>query len=197
MISRRAFLVAVPLVPSLAGLGACAATDPAPSFPPFHVGGAPLRLNVAEIEVVDRSSFFGEGHVEGEFDVPPLTALTNWLGDRLQAAGSSGRLTVTITDASAIEERLATTGGVQGVFTDEPGARVTTRLDVRFDARREITDGTTTAQTTVSVSQTDTVPKDAGFTERRQVLYGLSRRLIEDFDAKAIPALRRYMADFL
>lgn len=197
MISRRAFLAAVPLAPSLAGLAACASTDPAPSFPPFRIGDGPLRLNVAEIEVVDRTSFFGEGHIESDFDVKPLTALTDWIGDRLQAAGTSGKLTVTIGDASAVEERLTTTGGVQGVFTDEPGARVTTRLDVRFDARRERADGTDTAQATVTVSQTDTVPKDASFTERRQLLYALSRRLIEDFDAKAMPALRHYMGLFL
>ncbi|MDD3444536.1 MAG: hypothetical protein PHS60_03950 [Zavarzinia sp.] len=191
MFTRRAFLVAVPA----SGLAACAAKGPAPSFPPFHVGDGPLRLNVARIAVEDRSSLLGAGHIEGEFDVSPLTALNNWIGDRLDAAGSSGILTVTVRDASAIEERLETTGGVSGLFKDEPGAKVTARLRVDFTA--DDPDRLVTARSSVAVERFTTVPKDVDFTERRQLLYSLSKGLIEDFDRKAMVSIPQYFGAFL
>ncbi|PWR18906.1 hypothetical protein [Zavarzinia compransoris] len=191
MVSRRDFLIAVPA----AGLAACAGRDPAPSFPPFHVGGSPLLFNLAEVEVRNLSTALGQGHVEADFDVPPLTALENWVGDRIQAAGASGRLIVNVREASAVQERLATTGGVEGLFRSEQGYKVTVRLVVEFVA--EDPSRLVGGRTTVAVDQFKTMAEDVSFTERRQTNYALSRTLIEAFDAKAVPSLRQFLGPFL
>ncbi len=190
MISRRELLVAVPVL----GLAACS-HDPAPSFPAFRFEGTPLLFNLADISIDNRFSPLGEGHIEADFDVSPETALENWVGDRLQAAGSSGRLVVTVTDASAVQERLSTTNGVEGLFRDEQGFKITVRLGVDFVA--DDPGRLSTARTHVEVETFKTLAKDVSFTERRQAYYSLSRGLIDDFDAKAVPALRQHFRLFL
>lgn len=191
MLSRRELLVAVPAL----GLAACASQDPAPSFPPYHIGGGPLLFNLGDIEVVNLSAAIGPGHVEGDFDVPPLTALENWAGDRLQAAGTTGKLTLNVRQASAIQENLATTGGIEGLFRSEQGYKVTVRLEVEFVA--EDPTRLVSSRTTVVTEQFKTMPENVSFTERRQTNYALCRVVIEAFDAKATPALRQFMAPFL
>ena len=87
----------------------------------------PIALDVAVIDVVDQSSDgMGGKHVEHLFPTAPKTAVHNWVRDRLVATGTSGSARVIINDASALEEKLKTTSGIKGVFTNDQSERYTT-----------------------------------------------------------------------
>lgn len=194
MLSRRELLIALPLT----GLvGACASKDPAPSFPAFSFAGGPLLFNVADIATENVFSPLGTGHVEADFDVSPQVAFENWMGDRVQAAGSNGHMTVTLLDASAVEEYLPVTTGIEGAFRSEQGRKVTARLSARFAAEQREGEAWRRAESTVTAEYFATMAKDVSFTERRQVLYSISRELIDQFDARAMAALRRDLRAFL
>ncbi|PWR22623.1 hypothetical protein [Zavarzinia aquatilis] len=194
MLSRRELLIALPLT----GLvGACASKDPAPSFPAFSFAGAPLLFNVADIATENTFSPLGTGHVEADFDVSPQVAFENWMGDRVQAAGSNGHMTVTLLDASAVEEYLPVTTGIEGAFRSEQGRKVTARLSARFRAKVTNGESGSEAESTITAEYFATMAKDVSFTERRQALYAISRELINEFDARAMAALRRDMRAFL
>lgn len=194
MLSRRDLLIALPLTGLVA---ACASKDPAPSFPAFSFAGAPLLFNVAEISSASSFAPLGNGHVEADFDVSPQSAFESWQGDRLQAAGTNGRLTVTLLDASAVETYLPVTNGIEGAFRSEQGRKVSTRISARFAAEVREGEAWRRAETTVTAEYAQTMDKDVNFTERRQVLYSVSRELINQFDARAVAALRQNLRAFL
>jgi len=191
MLSRRHFLG----VSAVGLVSACAGNrDPAPTFPAFSFKERPILLNVAEVTVDNRYTPLGEGHLEVDFDVPPAQALTDWAGDRLQAAGTSGQAGVLITEASAIQQSLATAGGISGAFQTDQAWRITVRLAAEIVAQSA--DGLNTARASAQVERSTTLPEDVTFTERRQAYYTLTGDAVREFDKLAQASIDRYMGAF-
>ena len=96
MIPRRSVL----LLPLLAS--ACADDDvPARSFPlPSYSYLTPIRLNVASIEIDDRSPPSPGASVESLAPIRPSDMLKQMANDRLVAAGSTGRAVFVIDRAT-------------------------------------------------------------------------------------------------
>ena len=103
-----------------------------PRFPDITFGHLPpLRLDVASIDIVRAYTPTSMApNIEQSFPVQPMTAMERWVRDRLQAVGTSGVATVTITDASAVEQRLARTQGIRGAFTTDQAERYTARVEM-------------------------------------------------------------------
>jgi len=92
---------------ALLALAACA-SDPAPVARTVADKDAPLNLDVASIDVLDRS---GPALADSPYNVnnfqPTLAAATrSWATQKLKAAGPAGQAIVTITDASLKEVPL-------------------------------------------------------------------------------------------
>ncbi len=194
MLTRRRFLAATALGAAGAGLAACAGSDPAPTFPSFSFNEPPILLNVAEVTVENLYSPLGEGHIEADFDVPPDRALTDWAGDRIQAAGASGRATVVINEASAVQQSLATTGGIQGAFQVDQAWKIIVRLSA--DIAAQSGDGLNSGRASVQVERTKTLPENVSFIERRQAYYTLTGDAIREFDRQAVVAIAQYLGAF-
>jgi hypothetical protein len=94
----------------LAGMvGAC--QTPLPPPPTFaeitFASEAPIRLNVASVDVVDEYlPPLKPPNVDHEFPVKIATVAERWGRDRLRAVGAAGSVRVTIKDASAIATDL-------------------------------------------------------------------------------------------
>ena len=108
MFARRSVL----LLPLLAA--ACADDVPPRTFPlPSYGFLTPIRLNVASIEVDDRSAPVSGQSVEAYSPLRPADALKQMATDRLVAGGSGGRAVFVIDDASL---RRAD-GGIDGLMS--------------------------------------------------------------------------------
>ena len=108
MIARRTVL----LLPLFAA--ACADDDEAQqSYAlPSYAYLTPIRLNVASIEVDDRSPPVPGRSVEAVSPIRPADALKQMANDRLVAAGSAGRAVFVIDQASLVRAG----GGIDGVM---------------------------------------------------------------------------------
>ena len=108
MIARRSVL----LLPLFAA--ACADDDAAPRVfsPPNYSFLTPIRLNVASIQIDDRSPPNVPNGLDGSSPVRPLDALKEMANDRLVAGGSAGRAVFVIDQASIV--RAA--GGINGTL---------------------------------------------------------------------------------
>lgn len=151
MIARRAVL----LLPLLAA--ACADDDVSRSFTaPSYSYLTPIRLNVASVEIDDRSAPFSENSVEGYSPLRPSDALKQMANDRLVAAGSAGRAVFSIDQASlqragsGIEGLMAVhldvfagpAGGERAGFAEARVARRRTSTDTSEDSRAVLYDFT-------------------------------------------------------
>ena len=107
MIARRSVL----LLPMFAA--ACATETVVRSYPlPSYGYLTPIRLNVASIEVNDRSPPVAPDSIEALSPLRPADALKQMAADRISAAGSAGRAVFVIDQASL--RRVG--GGIEGMM---------------------------------------------------------------------------------
>ena len=174
MIVRRSVL----LLPLLAA--ACGGDDNAPrdfSFPSYSYL-TPIRLNVANIEVDDRSPPTTGGSVEGLSPLRPSDALKQMANDRLVAAGSAGRAAFVIDQASL--KRVG--GGIEGLMAVHldvfagPGGERAGFAEARVARRRTSTD----------------TGEDA-----RAVLYNFTIQMMNDMNVEFEFQVKRSLRDWL
>ncbi len=150
MIARRSVL----LLPLLAA--ACEGDEVPRNFAPPNYGYlTPIQLNVANIEVDDRSPPAADNSVEGASPLRPSDALKQMANDRLVAAGSAGRAVFVIDQASLTRagggidglmavhlDVFAGPGGERAGFAEARVARRRTSSDTGEDARAVLYDFT-------------------------------------------------------
>ena len=129
------------VVIALLGLAGCAAPPQPPSFPDIRFTATPpLQLDVSEIGLYGTFQPSNQlPEIDSSFPVPPVTAIQNWVHDRLAADNptSTAQARVTILDASVRQVALKpTTSGIENVFTKEQAYR----YDGHAAARIEIYD---------------------------------------------------------
>lgn len=116
---RRVWIAAVLLPLAFAGCGEDDAPPVAHSFPPLHYEYLPkLRLNVANIQVVDHSLPVGPQDVASSSPVVPAQALAQMARDRLFAVGNAGAASFVIDQASIVREPNGALDGQLAVHLD-------------------------------------------------------------------------------
>ena len=140
MLARRSVL----LLPLLAA--ACAddqATAPR-SYPlPSYSFLTLLRLNVANIEIDDRSPPVGSGSIESLAPVRPVDCLKQMANDRLVASGSAGRAVFVIDRATLVRQGGVVDGVLAvhlDVFAGSGGGDRAGYAEARVARRRASTD---------------------------------------------------------
>jgi hypothetical protein len=182
-LSRRFAAVA-----ALVALVACAdgeappSTVPPRSFDYSHL--VPLKLDVARVEIVEQFVPPRTApNVDHRAPIEPRVALAQMARDRVQAWGSTGSATVTITDASLIEERLARGGGVASLFAAQPSERYTLNLGIVLEVRNAgARDGGTgtSGRAEARISRTRTVNDDVTLAQRERVWDEMLRAAMDD-----------------
>jgi hypothetical protein len=174
MIARRSVL----LLPLLAA--ACGGDDDAQrSFPlPSYSYLTPIRLNVASIEIDDRSLPAGGDSVESLSPLRPADALKQMANDRLVASGTAGRAVFAIDQASLRRVR----GGIDGLMA--------VHLDVFAGAGTERS-GYAEARVARRRTSTD-VDENA-----RAVLYDFTVQMMNDMNVEFEFQVKRSLRDWL
>ena len=161
-------------------LASCVSEAPPPPVytPLDYAYLAPLRLNVARIEIDDSWTPPGAQDLSALSPVQPVDALRRMLHERLLAAGNAGRALATIEDGSIVQGY----GGLAGHFS--------VRLDI-------FTSGETpAAYAEASVARTLGVPP-GGSDTMQSALYTLTRQMMDDMNVELEYQVRRSLHDWL
>ena len=174
MIARRSAL----LLPLL--LAACGGDDDAlrTFAPPSYSYLTPIRLNVANIEIDDRSPPATGNSVEGLSPLRPSDALKQMANDRLIAAGSAGRAVFVIDQASL----RRVNGGIEGLMV--------VHLDVFAGSGGERAGF---AEARVARRRTSTDTNESS----RAVLYDFTMQMMNDMNVEFEFQIRRSLRDWL
>lgn len=172
MIARRSLL----LLPLLAA--GCIGSGPPRSFPlPNYNYLTLLRLNVATVEIDDRSTPVGGNSLEAVSPLRPADALKQMARDRLLAGGSSGRAVFVIDQASLRHQD----GGLDG--------RMAVHLDIYAGGDSRV--GYAEAQVARRRVSTDTDE------EARGVLYDFVVEMMGDMNVEFEFQVRRSLKEYL
>lgn len=173
MIARRTVLLLPLLVAACGGDDNAQQTFPMPSYSYL----TPLRLNVASVEIDDRSAPVGGNSVGSLSPLRPADALKQMANDRLLAGGNSGRAVFVIEQASLTRSN----GGIDGIMA--------VHLDVY--AGSDTRAGYAEARVVRRRTSTDT-DEDA-----RTVLYNFTLQMMKDMNVEFEFQVRRSLKDWL
>lgn len=175
---------------------ACSTPPPAINQPQLTFAHqVPIRLGVRRIEIVRAySPPMRAPNVEHRFTTSPAKAAERWATDRLQAAGGDAVARFVILDASVLEEKLPTTGGLGGYFTVDQGARYTANLEVRLDILDS--KGVRLAFGEAKAFRDQTVPENASINAREGHWFRLTEDLLKDFDREIQTIIQTHLAGF-
>lgn len=193
MLSRRLVLAAGTTTLLLA---ACQSTPPRPAPRPVDFSNfGPIVLNAGTIDVVDAYRPMGAKHVEGRSAVPPAEAVRRWAAERLQAAGGTGRVRVTIRDASIVEVALPTKKGITGYFSNDQAQRYDGRIEVEITGEVPDTgNGGFRGVTRSTVTHSTTVAENISLADREATFLEITRRMMDDLNARLDAGIRKDLA---
>lgn len=179
-------------------LAACATPDPAPRYADITFqGGQKIGLDVGSIEVVNEyREPLSRPHVEHLVPVNPGRTMERWASDRLTASGTQfNRAVLRVKEASIVEEKLRTTTGLRGTFTNEQSERYTATAE----AVLEILDnrGSRIGMAEARVQRSRTVPEDITLNDRERAWYELTETTLRDLDATLTRNVQTHLGRFL
>ncbi|WP_298368451.1 hypothetical protein [Azospirillum sp.] len=197
MPSRRFFLAVAAV--AVLGLSACQSAPPRPAPRPIDFSNfGPIILSAGGVDVVNGYRPGGGKHVEDRSAVPPVEAVRRWASERLQAAGGAGRVRVTIKDASIIEVALPKTEGVKGYFTTDQAQRYDGRIEVEVSGDMpDNSAGAFRGMTKAIVTYSTTVPENIALADREAIFLDITRRLVEDLNARLDSGIRKDLAPMI
>lgn len=180
----RGFWVALGTVLSVGILSACTSAPPAP---PTEISitfqhRAPIALNVAKIELVDRyQPTLRSPHVEHLHKVTPSTVIRAWADERLRAVGTRGLITLIVEEAGVVEEPVSVSAGLGGLFRDEVDTRLVGVIRARFEHIEVGPPGASHSVEVVAEASAE-VLESATLNERDLAYFRLVERLAGEFD---------------
>jgi len=178
-------------------LAGCETPIPRRDFPEMtftHL--PPISLDVARIDVVQLfDPPLKPPHVEHEMPLQPHMAVSRWVSDRLKPTGSGGQAKVTIRDASVIEERLKSVGGIRGAFTTEQSERYVGKIEVEIEAVGG--KGLRAASAVARTQRSRTIAEDATLRQRESFWFEMTERMMRDFDRTFEAQIRQHLTAFL
>lgn len=177
------------------GLAACETPVETQKLPEITFGHeAPIRLNVARIEVVsDYQPPMKAPNVDHLFPTPPLKALRTWARQRLKAVGRSGTARFVIRDAKATESALEMKKGFTATFTKQQSQR----FDLAVDAELRITEGPSHGFAEARAMRFSTIREDASLNAREKLWFDLTEKLMADFDKEMENNIRHNLGHWL
>lgn len=172
------------LVPLLAGVAACTSVPPAA---PADIAitfqhRAPIALRVSTIDVVDQyEPTLKAPHVEHLHSVTPASIVHRWARERLSAEGQRGQITLILTEAGVIEQNLEVSGGVGGLFSDEPDTKLLGVIQARFE-HADVGPPAASSSVEIQVEASVEILESATLNERDLAYFRLVEKLAKEFD---------------
>ena len=190
-------LIQFVLFSMILAIAACETPIPRRDFPEMTFTHLPsISLDVATIDIIQLfDPPLKPPHVEHEMPIQPHMAVSRWVSDRLKPTSSSGHAKVTIRDASVIEERLKSVGGVRGAFTTEQSERYVGKIEVEIKAVGGR--GLRAASAVARTQRSRTIAEDASLRQRESFWFELTERMMQDFDRTFEAQIRQHLTAFL
>jgi hypothetical protein len=176
---------------------ACTVPAPQQAYPPLSFAHlAPIRIDVAEVEVVDNyRPPLAAPNVEHAFPITPAAALMRWAADRLVAAGETRTARLVIEDASVRAEPLPVREGLTGLFYKEQEVRYEGTLRAVLEVRTER--GYRDSFATANVVRARTAPEAMTLNERERLFVEIVQDLVTVMNQEFEAQIRRHMAQDL
>lgn len=174
-------------------LTACVTTPMPIHHQPLDYTALPITpLDIAEIMVInDASPTPLTSELGQQFGRTPEDAIREWVGRRIQAAGTQGSYTVVLKDANIVSTPLPTSKGVKGYFKREQAERWDAYLNVMI-AIEGSSQMLPPAEITINARASQTLPQDASAEERHQTYESILNNLIRSFDGEAKKQMDTY-----
>lgn len=190
----RRLLLSLPLLAA-----ACASREEAPAPLPSLVAGyghlTPLRLNVADVEVLDPAP--GAVLVQEPAPVRPEQEAARMAKERLQAYGTSGTARFRVETARLVREPLPTSGGLTGLFRTEQAERLTCHIRVRLEVTSP--DGSSAGFAEAEARRSRTLEEGASTATRSRAAEELVRQTMDElnveFEYQTRRALRAWLTE--
>jgi hypothetical protein len=189
MIPRRLVLLGLPL--AAAG---CATDDPA-ALPPLVTGYrhlTPLRLNVGEIVFPDPAA--AVVRVDLPAPLRPEVEVRRMGQERLVASGTAGQARFVVRTAEFRRERLAPAGGLAGLFSGEPGERLTCRVGAELELRDAEEQA---ARVEAEARRSRTLPDGTSAAARLRAAEEIVRQAMDDLNVEFEFQVRRVLRAWL
>jgi hypothetical protein len=195
VMDRRGFLFAAWV--GLVSLVGCNTPPPQQKLPEItYAEMALIRLDVRAVEVIwSYAPPYKAPNVDHLFAVPPGRAAERWANDRLKPEGSQGLARFIIRNASVVQTRLKTTGGVSGLFKAEQSDRYDAVLEVelRLQDSSGLKDGVVSARATA----TQTVPENITLNDLEKTWFGMTESLMRELNKQLEANIRAHLQPFL
>jgi hypothetical protein len=190
MFTRRTMLFALPLAAT-----ACASGTPE-TLPPLVSGYrhlTPIRLNVAEVEVVPPAA------TALRIDLPaplrPDTEMVRMAEERLVAMGTKAQARFMVQAAEFRREQMVGPGGLVGMFSGDPGERLAVRLEGRLEILEE--GGRRAAFVESQARRQRTLPDGTSAADRRRAAEEIVRQAMDDLNVELEFQVRRNLREWL
>lgn len=173
------------------------ATPDFPNYPAVHFTDAPFSLDVGTIELVQEyAPPLTSPHLEHIAPITPSSMVRTWANDRLKAVGRNRTLKVIIQDASIIAQPLPRTSGLEGMFTKDESALYSGHLQVKLEIY-ENDPLFPVAEITANISNSISVAEDAPINDRQQLLYNISKKMIEELNKQIEQNISQYFNRYI
>jgi hypothetical protein len=157
---------------------------------------APINLAVSAFTVETRYiPPLKPPHVEHNAPVPPYAAVRQWGLDRIKATGGALRARLVILDASIVEVKLPTKGGIKGAFTREQAVRYDGKLTVLM----EILDpsGRQRAFVTSRANRSQTAPEGASIAARERIWFALTEDMMGQLNTELEANIAKFFGQYM
>ncbi|HVM83013.1 MAG TPA: hypothetical protein VMW18_03930 [Candidatus Binatia bacterium] len=175
-------------------LSACNTPPERQTFPEItfeHL--APIRLDVAHVEIVNTYQPDPGTDIGSQYPELPSKVAMRWAQDRLQAIGSQGQATYTVTVAKALDTPLPRSEGFAAMTHKDQSDRYDLAITVNLEVQAGGKSGAITAQGVRS----QTVGEDMTLNQREAVLFGLLDLTMKDVNAQMEKLIPQYLGGFV
>ena len=149
------------------------------TFAPYGLAS----LNVALIDVVNNYKATDvDGHKEADISPSLEEGVRQLVDERLEAKGNDGALTLTINEASIIEERLPQSEGVQSYFTKQVDKKYNGRVELLLNVnapKRNLS-----GEFKIVAERSMTLLEGSTLAERDAVLFNLTEQMLLDVNSE-------------
>ncbi len=175
-------------------LAACSTPSARQDYPDItfqHL--APFRLDVAHVEIVQGYRPDPANDIADQFPEPPSKVAAQWAQDRLQAVGTQGQATYTITLAQSSDTGLHRSQGIAAVTKKDQSDRYDLAIAINLEVQKAGQSGALTAQ----AARSQTVAEDLTLNQREGVLFNLLDATMKDLNAQLEKLIPQYVGGFL
>jgi hypothetical protein len=193
MKSKSRLSIAAMLAAGL-GLAACNTPSARQSFPDItfeHL--APFKLDVGHVEIVRGYQPDPTNDVSDQFPEAPVNVVEQWARDRLQAAGTQGEATYTITSVRSTDTPLKRSQGMAAVTHKDQSDRYDLAVAINLEVHKLGKSGALTAQ----AARSQTVREDITLNQREAVLFNLLDATMKDLNKQLETLIPQYVGGFL